>query len=261
MTTKDAQKWEKREIIPRSAYPVGGALVRRKTMIIKREGKRTDADGLRPRKRGNVKSFSKKSKAQLALVVTETTVSFVSLLTLTFGLEYPKKGKITKRILNSFLTWLRTTQEGGIDYCWFLEWQARGAPHIHILLDFARSECVHEKVAIRWASLAKKALALSDSQASKMRQQHRRLSVWEDVRSKQGAERYVVKYALKSDQKKVPSSYENSGRFWGTSRNVRAKIPEGIEFECDEDELREWLALHGQKSANWENLPKILFLR
>lgn len=239
-------------------YPIVQATVRGKTVTIKREGKRRERRSANT-EREKIKIFSAKSRGRLALLVLETKMEFRSLLTLTFGNAYSMDGRITKKLLNRFLCWLRTL--GQLEYCWFLEWQTRGAPHIHILLNWQHSCRRHKQIALEWARLNQKTLGLDDKDTGKIRAQHKRPEVWENVRSKDGAARYVVKYALKAYQKIAPKEYYNVGRFWGASRSVRQSVPDGQTIDCDEDELRRWLAINGQHAANWEVLPGVIFRR
>lgn len=248
-----------REDIFNQYYPVCQAIVRGKTVQVKREGKSGGGGGSETQKRRGVRKFTTRSKTRLAFLVSETETEFASLLTLTFGENYPRDGKDTKKLLNGFLTWLRAV--GDVDYCWFLEFQNRGAPHIHLLLTCHHEEELHGKIAENWARSNKRNLGLSEGQASKIKTQHKRPQVWEDIKSRDGAIKYVTKYALKSEQKIVPKHYRNVGRFWGASQAVRKSVPEGIEIDVTEDELRDWLAVHGQVTANFQVLPAVIFRR
>lgn len=239
-------------------YPIVQATVRGKTVTIKREGKRRERISANI-EREKIRIFSAKSRSRLALLVLETKMEFKSLLTLTFGDTYPVDGRTTKKLLNRFLCWLRTL--GQLDYCWFLEWQKRGAPHIHILLNWQHTHSRHKEMSCGWARANQKELNLSDSDTERIRVQHNRARVWENVRTEEGAKRYVLKYALKTYQKMAPKKYFNVGRFWGASRGVRRAVPPGVELDCDEDELRNWLAARGQVAANWEVLPGVIFRR
>ena len=258
---RTTQELNDRAIIFNNYYPVSTAVIREKTIVVKREGRYRYNDKLVEAKRAEIAGFSTKSRILLALVITETKVKFLSLLTLTFGATYPLDGKVTKVLLNRFMVWLRSVEKREIDYCWFLEWQSRGAPHIHILLDFSHSEELHIKVAGNWSKALAETLDLSAKEASKVKRQHQRASVWEDIKSAEGAARYVTKYALKPEQKAVPKKYVNPGRFWAASRRVKKSVPDGLEVDFTEDELRQWLADREQKAANWSTLPKVLFLR
>jgi hypothetical protein len=87
--------------------------------------------------------------------------------------------------------------------------------------------------------------------------QHRRKKVWENVRSTDGAIRYVLSYALKPYQKTVPRDYRNVGRFWGLSSGVGPGP--GADFSARESEVRELMIELGRDLGNMEVLPKYLF--
>jgi len=84
---------------------------------------------------------------------------------------------------------------------WFLEFQKRGAPHIHTF----HTGYIH------WKTLARKWAELFDSP-----QIEKTCSKIEKISSGRGGLiSYARKYAAKESQKAVPDGYENVGRFWG----------------------------------------------
>ncbi|GAH86880.1 unnamed protein product, partial [marine sediment metagenome] len=56
------------------------------------------------------------------------------MVTLTYPAVFPKNGKVVKKHLNVMLKWLKYRLPAK-NYLWFFEWQRRGAPHVHILLE------------------------------------------------------------------------------------------------------------------------------
>lgn len=187
--------------------------------------------------RGDITVFSDKARARLAFVANNTTVVFRTMITLTYPKEYPRDGSKVKQDLRRFLAaWRRYTR--GADHLWFLEFQARGAPHVHILTDYPcpagrearknlRTWVIHKWYDICGRLDPKHLLAGTRT---------------ERLRSLEGGARYAVKYATKMRQKAVPEDYRNVGRFWGHTRAVK---PEPIlTLDCCEDDLRE--ALVGQ---------------
>lgn len=168
--------------------------------------------------RQQVRQFSKAARARLAFVAGNTDIDFLTMITLTYPRVYPCDGKTVKAHLNTFLTWFRKW-ESDISYLWFLEFQKRGAPHIHLMTTYelprrlsARTD-VYRKIAQRWYDIAN----------SKDIRHLRAGTRTERVRSKDGARHYAVKYASKMKQKIVPVGFENVGRFWGCSRDVPPK--------------------------------------
>ncbi len=192
-----------------------------------------------PPPRGEVVAFTKKSRQRLAFVASNTSIEFLSMLTLTYPRDYPSDGRLVKKHLNSMLGRLRR-KYAPLDYLWFLEFQKRGAPHMHLLLtpDIRRSD--QEWASSTWYKLVKsgdrKHLAAGTN--------------WETVHTPNGAKHYAVKYAMKMAQKHVPKGYRDVGRFWGHSSRVKPKpVIEGIPV-MGTDDLRHLL-------AQWDYVDKL----
>ena len=202
-------------------------------------------------KRAGIEYLSGKARSRLMWVVKETDVEFRSLLTLTYGATWPSDGKRCKAHLDTFLKWVR--RNVSTSYLWFIEFQKRGAPHYHIMLDVDAGD--RFEMAVTWARIAEEDTWMR----VKMVQVHAHEKSWENIRQAEGARRYVAKYALKTYQKKVPREYQNVGRFWGASRDVKAAIPEPMEVEMDEDNLRRLLTSLDHRCAKWDILPELIF--
>lgn len=182
--------------------------------------------------RGTIMEFSKASRQRLAFVCSNTPVVFKLMITLTYPKDFPSDGKTVKGHLNSFLTWVRRDM-GNPSYLWFLEFQRRGAPHYHLLLDppptTLRTDVLGHlrfRVSANWYRIV-------GSGDSKHLAAGTRV---EKIRKVDGARFYGVKYAQKMRQKTVPEDYRNVGRFWGCSRDVPPKVPDVI--PCTEDDVR-----------------------
>ena len=175
--------------------------------------------------REDITEFSRKSRQRLAFVASNTSIDFLSMITLTYPLLYPGDGREVKKHLNKMLTRLRQRYTD-FEYLWFLEFQKRGAPHVHILAS-PRSD----RKSRLWLSQAwYKIVGSSDVKHLKAGTQ------FVDVRRIDGAKRYAVKYAMKMRQKRVPSQVSNVGRFWGHSKNVKPKqIGESIPITGTDD--------------------------
>jgi hypothetical protein len=245
-------------------------------MVVKRESKLQGQipDGLAGRKDRKIKMLTSKSLARLIATIQATDVEFKTLLTLTYPEIYPKNGEAVKRGLAVLLQNLR--DNGMKDYLWFLEFQRRGAPHLHILTDHGAitpqmrirvTECWVNHIANSdwfWNNAILASVG-SDKCEYEVVARNLRTSFavtihkrsWEYLRSQDGAKHYVTKYAAKSFQKEVPKMYENVGRFWGCSRGVSLKG--GYKIDTTEDELRQFLEQQGHTTANWDILPKYLF--
>jgi len=204
-----------------------------------------------PRLRGKIKGLTRRSLERMVFTVTETQLKFKSMLTLTYPDTYPDDGRKVKRDLQAMLKILRRGL--GADYIWFLEFQTRGAPHFHILLSVPVQRQFY--VAGKWALL----VTDNDKDFRRVAAVHSHRSQWENLRSEDGAKRYVAKYAAKAEQKEVPEHYRNVGRFWGASVGVKVGVYGGTLLEMDEEDIRQFLVTIGHRCSDWEVLPKMIF--
>lgn len=149
-------------------------------------------------KRGRIIGFSKASRRRLGFTARNVEGLRV-MLTLTYPAEYPVDGEVVKRHWSAFREWLIRR---GIAGLWFLEFQQRGAPHLHV---FLTSPVYKRAVSDAWYRIV----------ASGDERHHRVGTRIEWLRSKDSAARYASKYAYKVEQKDVPEGFENVGRFWG----------------------------------------------
>lgn len=222
-------------------YPVGrviGVKVYQNDVVVVREEMGLPIGGAR---RAEVTEFSRASRRRLAFVASNTSVTFRTMLCLTYPRDFPSDGREVKRNLHAFLVWLQRDL-GGCWYLWFLEFQKRGAPHVHILVDWPwpSSRTAQRDFRFRVAMQWYRVVGSGDS---------RHLAAGtscERIRSKTGTARYAVKYASKMQQKWVPAGYRNVGRFWGCSRAVVPPVPETV--QCTEDDIRGLL-------EGWEYAP------
>lgn len=202
--------------------PVTGLEIYRNDVVVVRTG---DPPPSVEHTRSEITHFSRKSRQRLAFVANNTPIEFTALLTLTYPRTFPNDGLDVKRNLNNFLTVLRR-QVSVVHYLWFLEFQKRGAPHIHILIRGLRvSKHTQQWCSETWYRIC----ATGDDK-------HLRAGTrLERIRKRDGARRYVVKYAGKMCQKWVPPGYRNVGRFWGHSRDVKPE-PESY-HQCTHDDI------------------------
>ena len=217
--------------------PVVGVEVYRQDVVVLRQGISHKAP---TPARGTVTVFSRKSRQRLAFVASNTDVMFTSMLTLTYPREFPNDGHDVKHNLKMFLKELRR-KVGQVSVLWFLEFQKRGAPHIHLLLRGVR---VYKPMQ-RWVSETWYRLCGTGDE------RHLRAGTrLERIRKPNGARNYAVKYAHKMVQKSVPEHYRNVGRFWGHSQDVRPVMR--CATQCTNDDLvgalesTSWAYLHGE---------------
>lgn len=168
-----------------------------------------------------------------------------SFITVSYPAAFPCDGRIVKLHLSMLLKSLRRYC-GPLEYLWFLEFQARGAPHLHMFLDYdlpsprsvmkRRSGRRVKEVKVHWPSqdwLSQRWFEIVGSGDEKHLAAG---SAWEVVEKPDGAARYVAKESYKTFQKVVPAGFQNVGRFWGTSRGV--KTDEGKMVYASVDQMK-----------------------
>src|SRR5207237_2216798 len=121
------------------------------------------------------------------------------LVTLTYPAAFPTDGRRVKRDWAVMRKWLARRGVGGF---WFLEFQARGAPHIHAFLTGPVSK---ESVASAWYRMV----------ASGDRKHLRAGTRIEWLRSANACGAYASKYAAKQGQRLVPFDFMSVGGFGG----------------------------------------------
>ena len=182
-------------------YPELVAIRRRREIVIYKPGRRGGSVGDRVT-RGAVTAFTADSARRLKRAIDNSWCDFRVFGTLTYGQEYPRDGSVVKKHLRRL--WERLRRIGYFtDHClvWFMEFQARGAPHIHF-------------VATGWmdkAWLAEAWSLITDGDA-------RVCTRIEGLRSPEAAGAYAAKmawYSAKAEQKDVPSDFIRVGRWWG----------------------------------------------
>lgn len=247
------------------AYP-GGIIVRR-----------GNNSGLQPmnylHKKGKLKLVTSRSLNRLALLVRASSVTFSSIMTLTYGQNYPLSGRVAKKHLNHFLIASKRNY-GPFEYIWILEFQNRGAVHFHIATTLSPPAILERELfATTWQRIstnfswlycqldlvgdrfyAGQTLltdkACIDSHLSK--------NAWEGVRKGDSLHAYFAKYANKIRQKEVPDFYSNVGRFWGASKGVA--LPDGEVFWGTDRDIRELAKERGRDIDHWRVLPKVILL-
>lgn len=230
----------------------------------------------RSKTKGNktkITSVNKRSLDRMIYKVSASGLKFKSLITLTYGQNFPINGRKVKADLNTFMVYLKRSF-GNFSYVWFLEFQTRGAPHIHIINTLpSPDDCKRELMATIWADIAedgnwhytevkppykKSEAGYGMSTKDSVFRQHRRKRNWEALRKQDGGIRYMLKYASKQYQKRVPKNYRDVGRFWSTSRDVAPSG--GIEVPMTEAEVRLLLSSVGRNFDSFAVLPRIIFL-
>lgn len=207
-------------VIGISAFP-GGVIVRRQNLNQKLARIHTI-------KRGKITMVSKRSLNKLALLVRSSGIEWRSVMTLTYGLNYPNSGRVVKRHLNAFLVAAKR-EFGPFSYFWVVEFQSRGAPHLHMAttLDppdyLQRSRFAHIWTRLAFPDWSYQELFKTDWGSFEPGEVvncrvlgyhvHSHISAWERVRGTDGMSRYMAKYANKLRQNKCLSRFKTLAVF------------------------------------------------
>jgi hypothetical protein len=203
LTSKTQRECNSRESWGVEVYPCDSKIVR--TML--------NGQSKPPRNtRTNIVALTRKSLNNMLFKVRNKQKQTPVFLTLTYpGTEeenlIPTDGKIVKQHINAFNQFLR---RNGVEYFWFLEFQERGAPHMHYFLTLPIKR---ERIVKAWCSIV-------GSKGKDHREAGIRIE-WFRSENKEAA--YAAKYASKKEQKEVPENYKNVGRFWGISQSLQPK--------------------------------------
>lgn len=111
--------------------------------------------------------------------------------------------------------WLQTIQSnhGPMHYVWRLQWQARGAPHFHLVLwppnssNFFCKRAYRQSLAYSWHEIADPTSKPHRTYGAKI----------EPLESYRHAARYIARYVAKESSQDVATG---SARRWGHSRNL-----------------------------------------
>jgi len=156
-----------------------------------------------------ITSFSAASANRLRRYIDNYYTDFSTMVTLTYGRDFPTDGRIVKRHLRAFFERLRRypVSDSPTDLgrwmerhslVWWIEYQERGAPHIHF-------------VATGWIGKT----WLSECWAEITNGDVSACSRVEALLHADSAGSYAAKYAAKAEQHQVPEGFTNCGRHWG----------------------------------------------
>lgn len=238
--------------------------------------------------RGKCEEISSASLKNAKFVIANSEPDLSSLIACTYPGTFPVDGRVVKAHHKALLERIRR-RWGGFSYFTAFEYQKRGAPHFHIAISFNLADygdvVTIKRKAMgrrfpsfqtvldlnRWlfeawldiiaeagqVSYRKEVLdwsGLSAADIENMRAAfytHNSAVSWEVMREDYGARHYIIKElsGLKSYQKIVPEWYDNPGRHFLYSRDMRPG--EAIqEFVIGDSEVREVL-----EAIAWAWLP------
>jgi len=201
-----------------------------------------------------ITEFSHQSRMRLLHTAKNCGVQFSSMATLTYPAEFPRDGRqVKEHDLKGIIRWFRRNFSGVLGL-WFLEFQKRGAPHFHILLDIImqnygdlverrRKSRVGDRASYKTLPEMEQALAAAWYRiVGSGDEKHLRAGVsWEVLELSDAAIRYAAKHAAKPRQKEVPAEYFNVGKFWGRIGEVRAvELTEDVEEMTTEQLFEEF---------------------
>ncbi len=236
--------------------------------------------------RGEATEITQKSLDNLRFLALNTDVDMGSIMTLTYPNDFPTDGEAVKKHLNSLLTRLRSRYGEELAYIWVIEFQKRDAPHYHVVLnlDLAKLDGTmvkkrrrtgryttnidHENwLAMTWNRIIFNNKYWQPDEADKEKGLNAGVA-WETIRDKNGGAKYIAKYATKPYQKQIPEAYQNIGRAWGASRNVRKAVKERAVIKLDgvplvDDTIMDLMEYAGadyvESCRKLGYLPKVLF--
>lgn len=154
--------------------------------------------------KSEVHSFNYRSMRRCKLYIRNVIDKCRVSVTLTYPNAYPSDGSIVKTHLKRFRERLRRR---GISFFWVLEFQKRGAPHFHIVLDSFLDKEVLSRI---WFE------CIGSTDEKSLRAGTR----VELICDRAKIVNYFVSYLTKPEQKHVPDEYKNVGRFWGYTKKL-----------------------------------------
>lgn len=161
-------------------------------------------------KRSEIKEFSGAAGSRLRRTIDNAWCTWRAMWTLTYR-DSPTTGPEVKAHLRAL--WERLRRRGYLRdnaIIWWMEFQARGAVHIHCL---TTGYIDYKVIADMWADITG-----GDPRVC---------TRVEGLRNPEKAGAYAAKYAAKRDQKVAPDWFTDVGRWWGYvgKRPTRADVP------------------------------------
>lgn len=162
--------------------------------------------------RGKINALSPESSKRCLTTFRAMAHLFKVEICLTYPLEMlgTMTGPDSKEHLHRFLKWVAYQYGKDLIYGWVLEFQGNGNPHFHVLVD---RYIPKEEVAKSWYSIVGSGLEKHLNAGTRV----------SEIRSPIGMADYMARYLTKMEQKEVPSTFLDVGRFWGSKRGAVEK--------------------------------------
>lgn len=161
-------------------------------------------------KRGKIKGCSFKSKRSARLLLEDHGEEFITKACLTYPEAFPMNGKEVKNHLQRLIKRMYRYC-GDLKYFWILEFQERGAPHLHLLLD--------KYIPKDWLSKAWYEVVRAGDP--------RHLAAGTFIKKIDDPDHdigYLTTYLGKEYQKNVPDGFGDVGRFWGSNMTLKENL-------------------------------------
>lgn len=187
--------------------------------------------------RGRIVGLSAASARNLSFIARNVE-GLETMLTLTYPAAFPTDGRLVKAHWTALRRWLAHRGLGGL---WWLEFQDRGAPHLHVYMTGQVDKLEIAKAWYRIVGSGDLRHLVAGTRIERIRNTH-------------AVAAYAAKYTSKQAQKIVPAGFENVGRFWGCFGGVKPRVkvevagelsPE-VEVDTETGELREAPSLVAQ---------------
>jgi hypothetical protein len=162
--------------------------------------------------RGKIFEFSDASGRRLEFTARNSGHKIRSQYCCTFHNSWPMDGKSLKKMLDKFLQRLRR-KFPGLHYLWVLEFQEREAPHIHLFTDIPPNRKNRWFLADAWLESSGQT---DDPKCRRFHRSPKNFFKWEMTNGQYLSKNYIGK----PEQKDVPASFHDVGRFWGASQNM-----------------------------------------
>jgi hypothetical protein len=177
--------------------------------------------------RGDIENFSSASRKRLFELLHGLIFERVTFVTLTYPAEFPTESKVYKGHLKEFRRRFERVF-GKVRAVWRLEFQARGAPHYHILFFDAPFFPVF-RVSALWHSVI-------HSEDDNHLKNGVDIKLVTGKKEKRLITSYVAKYIAKVDKGTDNGRVEKVGRYWGRW-NIEDPAPVTIEVSSGEASL------------------------